>query len=274
MMHRNMKKPSVSIIVPTYNQGQYLAACLDSIWFQDYPEIEIIVVNDGSSDNTKSVLTEFKGAVKEDLTSYASFYNEKTSTIERALHLRYQQQGRRLCILEQEYNRGLAAALNTGFAAATGLYCTYVPSDDMLLPSMISEMVAELEAGADFVYADMAIVDDNGRWVRRFALPDYSFERCFGDWYLCGVAKLYRTDLHQEYGWYNETLLAHDHELFLRFAEHGAEFRRIPRVLMYVRDHAKREVDIHALSNWNKLLEESKKLVLRARTSQIITSQQ
>ena len=261
-----MTQPAVSIIVPTYNQGQYLAACLDSIWFQDYPDLEIIVVNDGSTDSTQAVLNAYQHAVANDRTSFASRYNETTDAIERTWHPRYPQEGRRLRIVQHECNRGLAPALNTGFGAATGEYCTYVPSDDMLLPSMISEMVEELEAGADFVYADMAIVDDACHWVRRFALPDYSFEGCFADWYLCGVAKLYCTDLHRRCGWYDETLLAHDHELFLRFAEHGAVFRHIPRVLMYVRDHAKRETDIHAPSSWTRLLEESKVLVRRARS--------
>jgi len=260
-----MQQKTVSIIVPTYNQARYLGACLDSIWFQDHPDLEVIVVNDDSPDDTAGVLRAFERALCEDTVSYASHYAPQTDTIERVFEPRYPQTGRRLRIITHEKNRGLAGALNTGFAAATGEYCTYVPSDDALVPSMISEMAAELNRGADFVYADMAIVDDAGHWVRRFALPDYSFARCFGDWYLCGVAKLYRTALHRRFGFYDEALLAHDHELFQRFAEGGAVFRHIPRVLMYVRDHAKREVDIHEPGSWNRLLEESKVLVARAR---------
>ena len=254
-----------TIVVPTFNQAQYLAACLDSVWFQDYPELEVIVVNDGSKDGTDEVLAAFTRALAEDTVSYASYYDAERNVIERVFEPRYPQAGRELKIIRHETNRGLACALNTGFAAATGAYCTYVPSDDALLPSMVSEMVAELERGADFVYSDMAIVDDAGHWVRRFALPDYSFGRSFADWYLCGVAKLYRTELHRRFGFYDEALLAHDHELFQRFAEGGASFVHIPRVLMYVRDHAKREVDIHAPTSWNRLLEESKVLVARAR---------
>nr|WP_211922104.1 glycosyltransferase [Desulfolutivibrio sulfodismutans] len=257
-----------SIIVPTYNQARYLTACLDSIWFQDHPSLDVIVVNDGSTDGTAEALAAFTRAVAEDEASYASCYNAQSDVIERVYHPRYPQDGRTLRVITHPQNRGLAAALNTGFAAACGLYCTYVPSDDCLLPAMISEMAAQLDDGADFVYADMAIVDDAGHWVRRFALPDYSFSRCFADWYLCGVAKLYRTALHQRFGWYDESLLAHDHELFLRFAEGGAVFRHIPKVLMYVRDHARREVDIHHPSSWNRLLEESKVLVARARAHQ------
>ena len=268
-----MPSPKVSLIVPTYNQAQYLAICLDSIWFQDYADLEVILVNDGSSDATAEAIAAFERGLKEDTVSFASHFNTETGIIERVTHPRYPQEGRTLRVITHATNQGLAAALNTGFAAATGTYCTYIPSDDALLPSMISEMVAELERGADFVYADMAIVDDAGRWVRRFALPDYSFKRCFADWYLCGVAKLYRTDLHARFGFYDEALLAHDHELFQRFALGGARFAHIPRVLMNVRDHARREVDIHAPTSWSRLLEESKVLVRQAREHLRTTAQ-
>jgi len=50
---------TISVIVPTFNQAQYLGACLDSIWFQDYPDLEIIVVNDCSTDNTREVIEDF-----------------------------------------------------------------------------------------------------------------------------------------------------------------------------------------------------------------------
>jgi len=257
--------PKVSLIVPTYNQAQYLPICLDSIWFQDYPNLEVILVNDGSSDGTAAAIADFERALTGDVVSYASYFNVETGLIERVHHPRYPQEGRELRVIHHERNCGLAPALNTGFAAATGEYCTYVPSDDVLLPSMVREMAEALQAGADFVYADMAIVDDAGRVMRRFELPEYSYERCFGDWYLCGVAKLYRTELHRRFGFYDETLLAHDHELFQRFAEDGARFAHIGRVLMNVRDHVRREVDIHAPSSWSRLLEESKALVRRAR---------
>ena len=257
--------PKVSLVVPVYNQAQYLPICLDSIWFQDYPELEIILVDDGSTDNTAQAIVDFERGLKEDVVSYAARFDAENNVIERVEHPRFPQTGRELRVIRHGRNRGLAPALNTGFTAATGEFCTYVPADDALLPSMVSEMAAVLQAGADFVYADMAIVDDAGRWVRRFALPDYSFERCFGDWYLCGVAKLYRTALHARFGLYDEALLAHDHDLFQRFAEGGARFAHIPRVLMNVRDHARREVDIHAPTSWNRLLEESKTLVRRAR---------
>lgn len=255
----------ISVVVPAYNQARYLPACLDALWFQDHPDLEILVVEDGSADGTPEVIEAYRRALDADTASFASRYDAGRDVIERVVHPRYPREGRVLRVLRHDRNRGLAAALNTGFAAATGAYCTYVPADDVALPSLLSELAAALDAGADFAYADMAIVDDDGRWLRRFALPAYSFGRSFCDWYLCGVAKLYRTSLHRRFGFYDEALLAHDHELFLRFAEGGARFVHLPRVLLYVRDHGRREVDIHAPANWNRLLGESKALVLRAR---------
>lgn len=260
-----MAEATASIVIPTYNQARFLPACLDAVWFQDYPDLEILVVNDGSTDDTRAVLDAYLRDVDADTASYASFYDPARNVIERVAHPRYPRQGRRLRLLHHEQNRGLAAALNTGCAAATGQWCTYIPSDDVPVPNMVAALAAVLEDGADFAYADMAIVNEAGRWLRRFSLPEYSFQRSFADWYLCGVAKLYRTELHTRFGYYDEGLLAHDHELFQRFALGGARFVHVPHVLMYVLDHGRREVDIHAPANWDRLLEESKAIVGQAR---------
>lgn len=255
-----------SIIVPTFNQADYLRPCLDAIWFQDYPEIEIILVNDGATDNTSEVIEAFVMDVTSAKGSYASFYDRDSNEIRRVIHPRYPNKGRRLRILEHETNRGLPAALNKGFRACEGEICTYVPSDNICIPNMISELMKPLSNGFDFAYGDMLIVDDAMNVRRKFELPDYSFLRCFGDWYLCGVAKLYRRALHERFGYYDEKLLAHDHEMFQRFAMGGARFFHVSSPLMYVRAHeGGREVDIHASTNWGRLLEESKQIVMEAR---------
>jgi len=179
----------ISVVVATYNQARYLPITLDSIWFQSYPNIEIIVVNDGSTDGTKEVLSEYLLAVENEKASFASNYNEETGEVERTIHDRYPRQGRRLVLIDHESNRGLSAGLNTGFRHAAGRLCTFIASDDMLLPTMISDLKQAMdETGADFAYADMHVVDDQGRILRRFALPEYSFDGTFCHWYLCSHA--------------------------------------------------------------------------------------
>ena len=257
----------VSVVVPTYNQSQYLPACLDSLWFQDYQEIEIIVINDGSTDNTHEVLENYQNRINNEQVSYASYYDENNDSVQRVYHERYPRNGRILEVIEVKKNQGLATALNIGFRTCTGDYCTYIPSDDICYPTMIHELTSALEENdADFAYGDMFIMDDWGNILRKFDLPDYSFEHCFQNWYLCGLAKLYRKNLHQKFGFYDENLLAHDVELYLKFAMNGARFIHVPRVLMAVRDHGpKRQIDIHSPENWSRLIEECKEQVRKAR---------
>jgi cellulose synthase/poly-beta-1,6-N-acetylglucosamine synthase-like glycosyltransferase len=154
-----------------------------------------------------------------------------------------------------------------GFQQAKGMYCTFIASDDMLLPTAISDLTAVIEKNnADFAYADMHIVDDTGRILRRFSLPDYTFEKVFCHWYLCGVCKLYRRKLHDKLGYYDEKIKPQDHEMYLRFAMNGARFVHVPKVLANVRIHdSDRQVDNHTPKNWNKLYEESAALVMKAR---------
>jgi glycosyltransferase involved in cell wall biosynthesis len=257
----------ISVIVPSYNQSSYLPICLDSIWFQDWPEIEIIVVNDASTDATCDILNKYENSLFSDKVSYAFNYDQQLKIVERCEHLRYPSIGRKLRIIHHSENKGLGSALNTGFKAATGEYCTFIASDDMLLPSALSELASGLEQNnADFAYADMHIMDDTGRILRKFSLPDYDFKETFCRWYFCGICKLYRRELHARIGYYDEKIKPQDHEMFLRFALNGARFTHIPKVLANVRIHDNdREIDNHTPENWNKLYKESSALVMMAR---------
>lgn len=255
----------ISVVVPTYNQAEYLWACLDSIWFQDYPDIEIIVVADPSPDNTSEVLADFQRAVENDTVSHAARLEDDGSVL-RAEYPRYRSQGRTLVIRENPERLGHTPSYNKGFELATGDYCTYVASDDICHPQMLSGMARYLDSDeADFVYSDMFVVDDAMRVLREFRLPDYSFEASFCDWYLCGVSKLYRKSLHERFGYYDNGYTANDHECYLRFALNGARFKHVDKVLYSVRSHDQRGQDVHGEASWNKLLAESSELVEKAR---------
>lgn len=261
-----MKK--VSVVVPTYNQAKYFPICLDAIWFQGYADIEIVLVNDGSSDTTKTEIERYLDDIQTEQTSYASFYNEKSDEVERVYHPRYPTgNNREIKVIHHERNRGLGAALNTGFKACTGFYCTYIASDDFFYPTMVEDCVKILESDdADFVFADINIVDDDGRIMRQFNYPDYSFKESFLNWYFCGICKLYKRSLHEEFGYYREDLLAHDHEMYLKFAMNRKKLVHINKVLAVSRYHGvERQVDNHNPKQWNRLFEESKELVRIAR---------
>jgi len=259
-----MKK--ISIVVPSYNHSNYIEACLDSIYFQDYSNIEIIIVDDNSSDNSAKVISNWISRIENEETSFAARYNEENDEIERVHHKRYNRSGRTIVFEKNKENIGSTANYNKGFKLASGDYCTFVASDDIAHPNLFSSLAGPLNRDeADFVYCDMFIIDDQQRVLREFKLPGYSFERSFCDWYLCGVATLYRRLLHEKYGYYDETSAADDHECYLRFAMNGARFMHIPKTMYSVRSHDQRQVGLHTPNMFNTLLEESKRLVLKAR---------
>jgi glycosyltransferase involved in cell wall biosynthesis len=257
---------TISVVIPSYNHSEYIEACLDSIYFQNYPAIEMIIVDDHSSDNSEGVITEWIANVETEETSFASRYNSRTGEIERVYHKRYNVPGRTIVFDKNETNLGSTRSYNKGFRKATGDYCTFIASDDIAHPQLFSVLAEPLERNeADFVYCDMFVIDDRQRILREFTLPDYSFERSFCDWYLCGVATLYRRSLHDQFGYYDEQSHADDHECYLRFALGGARFLHINKTLYSVRSHDQRQVGLHQPERFDKLLQESKRLVVKAR---------
>ena len=110
-----MKEPKVSVIVPVYNTEPYLRQCLDSIANQTLREIEILCVDDGSTDGSKEILKE------------------------------YQRKDSRFIILEQQGRLGAGAARNEGLSAARGTYLSFLDSDDFFRPRMLELCADRME---------------------------------------------------------------------------------------------------------------------------------
>ncbi|MGL4831454.1 MAG: glycosyltransferase [Propionibacteriaceae bacterium] len=106
----NHSLPSISLIVPIYNVEQYLARCLDSILAQDYPNLEVILVNDGSPDSSAQIIVDYDAA-----------------------------HPGRFRVHTQE-NQGLGAARNNGVVLATGEFVAFMDSDDWIEPRFISDL--------------------------------------------------------------------------------------------------------------------------------------
>lgn len=118
-----MKSPLVSIIVPAYNSLKYIDRFLQSVLSQDYDNIELIIVNDGSTDGTLDRIL-----------SYTEQFSQKGYSL----------------ICRSQENLGQAAALNVGLQIFKGKYLMWVDSDDILYPKNVSEKVSFLENNPDF----------------------------------------------------------------------------------------------------------------------------
>jgi len=106
-MNKIKTKPQVTVIIPTYNRGWIIDEAIDSVLAQDYTEFELIVVDDGSSDNTSDVLDSYRNVIK---------------------------------VLSQQ-NKGVSAARNRGIAEASGKFIAFLDSDDLWLPQKLSRQV-------------------------------------------------------------------------------------------------------------------------------------
>ena len=120
----------VSIIIPCYNQARFLAEAIGSALEQDYPAKEVIVVNDGSPDDTREVASRFQGEI---------------------------------VYLEQE-NRGFSGARNTGIRASRGEYVAFLDSDDIYVPGAIGDLVSYLDGHPDvgLVCGDAILFNETG----------------------------------------------------------------------------------------------------------------
>lgn len=115
---------NLTLIIPVYNVEKYLRECLDSVLAQDYQDMEILLIDDGSSDNSPRICDE---------------YAKKDARV-RVIH---------------QANQGIAEVRNVGVREAKGEYIGFVDSDDFVLLGMVSTVMHEIEAiGADMVVFD------------------------------------------------------------------------------------------------------------------------
>lgn len=207
--------PLVTLIIPCYNQARFLGDALDSALAQDYDSLEIVVVNDGSTDDF-------------------------------AERIRAYQTSPQLKIITQE-NRGLPAARNRGIAEARGEYFKFLDADDWLAPTVISKQVAAFgqDPALGFVYCDLTRVDAQGKPVddysvaaaRRVLNGDILASLLVGGYFTPQTALVPRTVIEQV-GLFDETLGGTaDTELWMRIVCEGYAAYFVPEKLVYYRLH-------------------------------------
>jgi len=147
----------VSVIIPTYNRGRYVTKAIDSVLAQTYKDYEIIVVDDGSTDNTRDILASYRDKIR--------------------------------CIYQE--NMGASAARNTGIRASTGEWIAFLDSDDEWLPDKLSIQMADISARPDLCahITNVTFILPNGGSVSLFEVRN--FEKYSGDSFVIGRPFLY-----------------------------------------------------------------------------------
>ena len=203
--------PAVSIIMPAYNVAPYVGAAIQSALAQTFTDFELIVVDDGSKDNTAEIVRELAGA------------DERVRLV-------------------QQPNRGLAGARNTALRAARGDFFALLDSDDTWEPEFLAAQVAILDARPD-----VDIVTGNGWYLdgpRHGQLarpspdprPDPNLVSIIGDEWSVFIMSVFRRRVYTGIGPFDESMRSNeDYDFWLRAALAGFVFYRNDRPLGHYR---------------------------------------
>lgn len=207
----------VSIIIPVYNAQDYLEECLDSALNQTYDKIEVIAVNDGSTDRSLDILEKYSNKIK---------------------------------IISKE-NGGTASALNLGIKNMNGEWFKWISADDVLYPNAIKELIdaAKLLPNRKYIlYSNYDIIDSHGKIVDRKTEPNYNELDSFSmnvillDHFVGnGTTSLIHKSIIDEFGMFNETIgYKEDYELWLRYnVLYNCGLHLVPKNLAKYRVHKK-----------------------------------
>lgn len=196
--------PKVSIIIPCYNQGKFLDETVDSVLAQTFDDFEIVIVNDGSSDDfTNDLLRDF--------------HRPKTRVI-------------------QTDNQGVSAARNTAIRAATGSYILPLDGDDLLGREYLQKGVAILDGNSD-VGIVSCLIEFFGDVCYQPEQPPFTVEGMLVRNVVGPCSSLFRKSDWEQIGGYSTTMTSgwEDWDFWLSFVERGAGIVRIPEVLFYYR---------------------------------------
>jgi poly-beta-1,6-N-acetyl-D-glucosamine synthase len=195
-------RPKVSIIIPAYNEGKYLAQCLRTVISLDYPKgkLEIIVVDDGSTDDTFSVAKSFEGP------NLLAFTKE---------------------------NGGKAAALNFGLKKASGELVATMDADSYLTPRTLLEMVPYFDEPDVMAVTPSVKIRPGGSWLSELQRIEYLtvlFSRKLMSFVDCvpvtpGPFSLFRAPLFRKIGGFDEKNIMEDQEMALRIQSHNLKIR-------------------------------------------------
>lgn len=216
--------PLVSIVTPSYNQGEFLEETIRSVLLQGYSNLEYIIIDGGSTDNSVELVRKYEPWI-------AHWVSEK--------------------------DRGQTQALNKGFSRAHGAILAWLNSDDVYLPTAVPKGATYLldHSGVGMVYADCYIIDDRSRVTSRWISPEFSLAELVFKCFIPQQTAFFTERALQSAGPLSERLTyVMDYDLWLRFAR-ICTMRHIPHVLAEHRQCAGTKTVSQRVAFWPEIVD-------------------
>ena len=197
------EKPLVTVILTAYNQEKYIKETLHSVFQQTYENVELIVIDNASSDGTLAVIESFKNGPNA------------------------------FSLVKNRFNSGLCKAFNKGLAIAKGKYVIDLSGDDILMPDRIEKQVAAFELLSDdfaVVFTNASYISDAGAMLGVHYIIDQKgkaagmvpsgdvYKNVLERYFICTPTMMMRTQTLLELGGYDETLTFEDFDFWIRSA--------------------------------------------------------
>jgi glycosyltransferase involved in cell wall biosynthesis len=203
--------PRISVVMPSYNQSQYIERSILSVLNQNYPNLDLVVIDGGSTDGTVDVIRKYS--------KYLSYWIS-------------------------EPDQGQSDALNKGFARATGNILGWLNSDDLYMPGTFERVTTAL---AEFpakgvVHGDYLFIDSGDRTIGHQYAFDFNLNQFkYEGYHIWAQAMFWRRDVHKRFGGFDLRLhKTMDYQMILEFGINEGEsaFLRVPVPLGCFRRHA------------------------------------
>ena len=215
MLEQQQKFKTISVVIPAFNAGKFIRATIESVLAQTYPATEVIVVDDGSNDDTREVVRSF---------------------------------GEKVVLIEQRHS-GVSAARNVAIQNANGEYIAFLDADDLWLPEKLEHQMYAIAKGSHkWVYCDPTWFDDAlGKMVsRRYPKrhEGYILEKLFLDCFIASPTPILHKSVFEEVGsFHEETMFGEDWDMWLRVAA-VYPIKYVKKRLAIIRLHASSVIEL------------------------------